>query len=385
MLAGDFIAVSLKRRKVKKYSYYFLYWPGPNGKPCRQSLGSIKKLSRRQANVLRSRKEQDLNSCQKKNIGIVPTISNFLSTYLESRKTELAPGTLGLHQQTKKYLLSYFGETLRIDQITKSQARSFKTSLANGELVHVNKRQKVPGPVTVDIHIRNAKTIFNRAIEDDFIAINPFGKLSTVKRLEKRWHYVTPTEYHKLIEASPNRSWRLLIALCRLAGLRRGEALNLDWNDIDFGNHLIRIIAKEDWKPKDREPRTVPIFRELYNLLLEAHENAKAGQVKVIEGIVVNNSWRDFQIICKRAGVPSYSKPFHTLRKNCITDWAAGWPAHVVKEWAGHSDLETTNRHYLQVSKMEYNRAANANLFEFAQKFAQLDENKEIDKIKENV
>ena len=31
---------------------------------------------------------------------------------------------------------------------------------------------------------------------------------------------------------------------------------------------------------------------------------------------------------------------------------------HVVKEWAGHSDLNTTDRYYLQVSESEYERAA---------------------------
>ena len=53
-----------------------------------------------------------------------------------------------------------------------------------------------------------------------------------------------------------------------------------------------------------------------------------------------------------------YAKPLHTLRKSCITDWAKHFSAHVVKQWAGHSDLNTTDRYYLQVSEAEYERAA---------------------------
>ena len=43
---------------------------------------------------------------------------------------------------------------------------------------------------------------------------------------------------------------------------------------------------------------------------------------------------------------------------NEIDDWAASYPAHVVKEWAGHASLETTDRYYLQVSESEYERAS---------------------------
>ncbi len=59
-----------------------------------------------------------------------------------------------------------------------------------------------------------------------------------------------------------------------------------------------------------------------------------------------------------KAGPVRYAKPLHTLRKNCITDWATHFPAHVVKQWAGHSSLDTTDRYYLQVSEAEYERAA---------------------------
>jgi len=44
--------------------------------------------------------------------------------------------------------------------------------------------------------------------------------------------------------------------------------------------------------------------------------------------------------------------------KSCITDWANHFPAHVVKQWAGHSDLDTTDRYYLQVSEADYEKAA---------------------------
>ena len=157
---------------------------------------------------------------------------------------------------------------------------------------------------------------------------------------------------------TPNMNWRLLLSLCRLAGMRRGEALNLTWSDINWEGNNIRIIAKKEWQPKDKNSRNVPLCPELQKLLLDAYNQAQPGQKRIIEGIVTVNLWRDFNVLLQRAGVSEYPKPFHTLRKSCITDWAASYPAHVVKEWAGHSSLDTTDRYYLQVPESEYSRAS---------------------------
>ena len=40
------------------------------------------------------------------------------------------------------------------------------------------------------------------------------------------------------------------------------------------------------------------------------------------------------------------------------------FPAHVVQEWAGHSNLNTTNEFYLQVSRAEYIRASETAFFD---------------------
>ena len=104
----------------------------------------------------------------------------------------------------------------------------------------------------------------------------------------------------------------------------------------------------------------MPICPELNELLLAAFDEAEEGEERVIPAgsVSVKNISRNFTFLCKRADVTRYAKPLHTLRKSCITDWASNFPAHVVKQWAGHSDLQTTDRYYLQVSEAEYERAA---------------------------
>lgn len=110
---------------------------------------------------------------------------------------------------------------------------------------------------------------------------------------------------------------------------------------------------------------------------MDAFECAPEGDSYVItKGTInLNNVWRDFGVLCRRADVARYAKPFHTLRKSCITDWAKVHPAHVVQEWAGHASVETTTRHYLKVSELEYERAATTRLMpEVTQLWTQLAE-----------
>jgi len=72
------------------------------------------------------------------------------------------------------------------------------------------------------------------------------------------------------------------------------------------------------------------------------------------------NLWRDFGVICKRAGLQRWPKWCHVVPKNCETDWAQRFPQYVVSAWSGHS-IEVSARHYLQVPEELYKKAAATN------------------------
>jgi hypothetical protein len=87
--------------------------------------------------------------------------------------------------------------------------------------------------------------------------------------------------------------------------------------DIDWNRNCLMIKAKERWQPKDKDPKTPPICPEFQQLLLQAYEEAEPKQKWVIGKMCKTNLYRDFGVICKRAGVEKYARPFQTLRKNC--------------------------------------------------------------------
>ena len=353
--------VSLATHSVTKpngvrYTYYQLRWFGVDGKRYSQSLGRTSEMSKRQAEKLRQSKELEIR--QKPGLrspGRIPTLKDFLDTYIASRRSELAPGTIELHERTAKYLNGYLGENRRLDQITRYDAREFKTALSKGELAKLNERVfEKTSPRTVDQHIRNARTMFNRAVDDDLMMYNPFDRLAgSLPPLEKDWHYVSLAELQMLVDACPNQSWRTLLGLCRLAGLRQGEALFLQWKDVDWDKCRLTV-----WAQKTKRRRIVPIAPELLPILRGAFEHAPEGEPLVVHGIIAQNVWRDFGVIRKHAGTPKYAKWCHTLRKNRESDWmAAGFPFHVVVEWMGHSD-NVARQHYLRVNDADIEAAS---------------------------
>ena len=197
--------------------------------------------------------------------------------------------------------------------------------------------------------------MFNQAVRDDLIPFNPFDRLKgRAPEPDKDWKYVSLDELVKLLEACPNWGWRLVIALCRVAGLRRGEAVALTWDAVEWKQHRLRVIAE-----KTGRLRIVPIEPELYDMLLEAFEQAEEGEERLCP-ISRHCLWRNFQVIRRRAGLPEWKDAFQVLRRNRETDWAQVYPQYVVSYWMGH-DIKVSDRHYLQVPVELYDKAAGAN------------------------
>lgn len=110
MIKSQTFSLSKHQRKKagKNYIYWYLCWFGSDGRQHGQSIGranGLKKISKRQAELLRSRKEQELNKHPgRRDMVSAPVLFQFLDDYLASRVSEIAPGTLELHKQTVKYL-----------------------------------------------------------------------------------------------------------------------------------------------------------------------------------------------------------------------------------------------------------------------------------------
>lgn len=91
-------------------------------------------------------------------------------------------------------------------------------------------------------------------------------------------------------------------------------------------------------------------------MLTELHLKALPGQQYVFvnskgpaagDRVKRQNTRREFGAIRRKAKLPKFT--FHDLRRSFCTNLTGAVPLHVVQELAGHSDIRTTRKHYLQV------------------------------------
>jgi integrase len=147
----------------------------------------------------------------------------------------------------------------------------------------------------------------------------------------------------------------MLLALCRLAGLRRGEALELSWSSVDWDRRRLTVFAsKTEWHGGKR---IVPIEPQLFALLTEAMANAPPGEDRICAGVSRHCLWRNFQVIRKHAGLDAWKDAFQVMRRNCETDWAQKFPQYAVSEWIGH-DITVSATHYLAVPEELYQKVS---------------------------
>ncbi len=73
---------------------------------------------------------------------------------------------------------------------------------------------------------------------------------------------------------------------------------------------------------------------------------------------VLSNVNKNFQRRVRKAGVNDVT--MHDLLQSCLTNWARSSSIHVVRELAGHNDINTTQKLYLAVTEQDMNNAREA-------------------------
>lgn len=375
------VAVRLKSNG----DYWQAAWKDSMGKVRGKSLGPKKKVSKRQAGVLCRRLERQLGLVPALRDQVKPpTLGRWLATHLRD-STHLAPGTRDVHRMTSRYLLAYASSTgvtgwrMPLTDWGTEMASAFRSALARGDLIHVHRFSKTTewrtrrdeplSEATVALHTRNAKRIFGEAVkryDESFGFRNPFRNLSGVApKPSKDWRYLDAEEFHKILQACPSDAWRVFLALQRIQGFRRGEALRLQKrhlqhlgqpNTIGYGATSISIygvitLPGKTVAQKTKQGRTIPILRsDLADLIGTMIEGKPENSLIVPEDALSRgrgNLRRDFIRYIERAGLKPWADLFQVLRRNAETDMAnLGLPQYVVSEWIGHQ-IATSVTYYL--------------------------------------
>lgn len=339
--------------------YWQARWYDSVGKRCTESLGPKAEVSKRAAvKLCEALAITHAVTPAARDVGKAPTLEAWGVQYIGLRD-DLKDGTLELHRKTLDYLEARFGGARRLNDITDGMADDFRVWLGKqpvrpggGEA----KTKRTLGKQTVAGHIRNCKVIFERARKRKLIPSNPFDDVSgAAPAVSKTWAEISRADLDRLFDKCPSAGWRCLFGLARLAGLRRGEALRLSWADFDQDARTLAVRPEGGEEGTKQRARVVPVDPRLYAVLREAYDEAPERAVLVCglgDETAVDKQAR---AIIAAAGLPAYSKPFHTLRKLVETEWLAEHPAMLVCDWMGHSPTVAA-RHYHRSRAEDYAR-----------------------------
>lgn len=214
------------------------------------------------------------------------------------------------------------------------------------------------------------------AVKMDLIPFNPADKVERPKKQRYIADYYRQEELERLLEASKDHPYSLLIQMTAFYGLRRSEALGLKWDAIDFERDTITIKhivtnAKIDGKCEivcaDRAKtksslRSLPLVSNIREKLLALREQQKEDRrvcgncySKKYDGYVFVDAMGN--IFNPRSVTANFSKlleqnglrhiRFHDLRHSCASLLLANdEPLKQIQEWLGHSDIGTTANIY---------------------------------------
>jgi integrase len=130
---------------------------------------------------------------------------------------------------TRLHLIPAFGD-LRLEELGPDRIQSYVASRLTDGLASR----------TVDNHLIVLKRILGVAVDYGLIAENPVNFVARPRVERAEMKFLTPSQLRELIEAT-EPSWRLLIAMAGLCGLRKGEILALEWSDLDLEAMTVAI------------------------------------------------------------------------------------------------------------------------------------------------
>ena len=133
------------------------------------------------------------------------------------------------------------------------------------------KTGKEPG--TLNEHRARLLALLNWAYESDYLQddqylnitkkFRPFKDVPHSQKIADK--YMEPEKVTALLAGMENQKWRLLTKFLVLSGLRSGEAIALNVEDIDFKEHLIRVNKNFDAVNKiTTTPKTACSIRNVY-------------------------------------------------------------------------------------------------------------------------
>jgi integrase len=290
------------------------------------------------------------------------TVAQYLDRWLEHMRAQVSPRT---HERYAELCRKSIAPLVGGESLTKLQpvriSQAYAQALASGRR---DGRGGLSPRTVIHIH-RVLRGALQQALRWRLIARNPADavKPPRVERREMKALDIGATV--DLIEAATGTSLLVLILLCVLCGLRRGEAAALRWRSVDLDRAQLSVVASVEQTDKGsvREKETKSGKHRSVALSQFVVEELRRHRVRQAEGLlkIGIKLAADHHVVAREDGLPmqprSLSQAFrkflrvrginpvrlHDLRHSHATHMlASGVHPKIAQERLGHSSVSVT-------------------------------------------
>jgi integrase len=326
---------SIYRKKGNDVWYYCITYSGKKYQGCTKTTDKLSaKLIAEAKQTDIAREKNDLPALKK-------TVVNFPTVWREYYK-RLAnePATLISKNDAAKHLLPIF-ENKNIAGISQTDIENYRLK-RKLEILSMNKnvgkKESEINFRTVNLEISTLHHFFNYCIKHNYIDKNPatgIKKLNELSRLKT----LSDEDIQKLIAGATNKLTKDLITFLIYTGCRKGEALNLKWDDVDLQNDVIAIKGT-----KTKYDRYIPISKPLKELLKGIEKKQDCLYVFNDNGRKLGDFKKSFHTACRNAGLKDLR--IHDLRHVFASKMVMnGTSLYITGELLGHRTTQMTKRY----------------------------------------
>jgi integrase len=318
---------------------WYLNW-FQNGRQRRKTLGRI---SGDDAEKFRKAKEVELATGQQI---FLPSalFDDHLRRYLKWHAIQYRDSHFRVKQICEQCFADFSGKSL--SQITPGDIEKWKASRMSRVGRTRHGEQGVMSSETAAKELRTLKAVLNKAVEwGEGIDKSPAKTVKAPKNLRAApIHWYTKAELAKLYRDSKYAPiWKLMAN----AGLRRAEAQQLRWRDVDLKGEMLNILSTENERTKSGKWRHVNLSKNAKSAL--AALKKKTGKLEYVVPRMAGPSLsRAFRLDVEARGLAG---SLHSLRHSYGAHLVmAGVPLRTVQVLMGHASFTTTER-YAHVGK----------------------------------
>jgi len=240
------------------------------------------------------------------------------------------------HERTLKRFKEFAPEY--VCDVTVADVEAFRAKLQKDGL----------RPATINGELRILKAALNHAVKLGYLQRNPCCAVKMLSAPIPPRRVLTAEECQKLLDACPDEYWRAFIYTALTTGMRLGELLAVEWEDIDLLTGMVEVNCKAGHATKSRRNRMTSTTRqgcEMLTRIRVAHPEAakvfadtggNLTELKIVKG---------FSGIMTAAGIAKCT--LHDLRRTNLTMLATKLPAFALQQRAGHVSPATTAAYYI--------------------------------------